>query len=724
MRYKAYEEILDFPFYYQMKDLIARSTENTSGEREKRSFFGEKTPKRTMEDQYGLRYPGEVLERYQERCGEGRTILRAAALALADQKEVLEENMFVGGQKEAFLRRLRSFAGKDIYLSGALYTLSGKESERERLREILLEHPFCSTQEILYVLAVFHGDHTAWERLYPALVTFLGKGRTIRAYENEGAFSWFIDVFEKEVKECRGKDAGILKALRELPFHHVKPDSKAGLHLKANGYTEQEIIYLNLKIPFMSALKGSLVKGSIVMERIAATGCQSLLNAERLEDEILYKLCVDMFRKYQKFDIRLEGFPGLKELLRNRISIRNVDLYCYLFDLRTEEQLPEAWFQIELVAEPEWDELVTRLQKDEYRGLFEECLLAKNRKDVDSWLDNYERLTGERYETIFWKEERSRAQIIFEELVLQNKLDAAGLFRQYAADEKAMDESECKEKWDIMLQYIRKTGKKLYCRGIFRLWEEIDAAYGISSLGQFMKNDELLALAVNNGSYWGSSYGCYGRIENFWKNLDFLDKEESVKLFLWAEEYFYKKKPEHYNDFLYMFTKYEAQMLLSAEEGRAVMDVVIVTLPKESFRINELRELFYDPEEWAAYQMQEKELKKKEEEEARRNERKKWREELVSELEIVGVETGKCLLIGKKLRDVRYGNRDKRKMYYEILGKELQKERICAPKKEIVELVGELLPLLGGNFLDWKGFREIIDNMEVSADESTVNETA
>ncbi len=724
MKYKAYVEVLDLPFFYQMQDLIVRSTESASGVREKRSFFGKKVPKQTMEDQYGLRYPGEVLERFQERRGEGRTVLCAAALALADKKDILEENMFVGSQKEAFLRKLRAYAGKDIYLSGALYILSEKESERERLKEILLGYPFCTTQEVLYVLSVFRGERSVWEQLYPALVSFLGKGRTIKVYENEGVFSWFIDVFDKEVKECRGKDADILKALRELPFHHVKPDGKAGLRLRENGYSEQEIIYLNLKIPLMSELDGSLAEGSIVMERIAATGCQSLLNAEILEDEILFKLCIDMLKKYQRFEIKLEGFPGLMELLKNRISVRNVDLYCYLFSLRTEERLPETWFQIELVAEPRWDELASRMQREEYRGLFEECFLAKDKKDVDSWLDNYERLVGERYETIFWNEERRDAKIIFKELISQDKLDVADLFCQYVADEKIMAEDKRKEKWNTMLQYIQEAGRKLYCHGIFQLWEKIITAYGILSLDQFMENKDLLALAVNDGSYWGSSYGYYREREYFWKNLDFLDKEESTKLFFWAEEYFYKKKPEYYNDFLYAFIKNKAQILLSAEDGRALMDVIIDTLPKESSRINELRELFYEPEEWEAYQLQEKERKKKEDEEARRNKMIKWNEELMAELQNVGAETGKCLLIGKKLREVKYGDKSKRKLYCEILVQELQKERILAPKEEIVELAEELVSLLEYDFLDWKSFREIIENMEVSADESTVDKTA
>ena len=96
----------------------------------------------------------------------------------------------------------------------------------------------------------------------------------------------------------------------------------------------------------------------------------------------------------------------------------------------------------------------------------------------------------------------------------------------------------------------------------------------------------------------------------------------------------------------------------------------------------------------------------------------------MAELQNVGAETGKCLLIGKKLREVKYGEKSKRKLYCEILVQELQKERILAPKEEIVELAEELVSLLEYDFLDWKSFREIIENMEVSADESTVDKTA
>ncbi len=275
----------------------------------------------------------------------------------------------------------------------------------------------------------------------------------------------------------------------------------------------------------------------------------------------------------------------------------------------------------------------------------------------------------------------------------------------------------------VMLQYIRSIGRNLYCHGIFRLWEEIDAAYGIQSLDRFMENKELLAQAVNDGSYWGSSYSWYGGRERFWKNLGFLDKEESVKLFMWAEEYFYKMKPEYYNDFLYEFLKKVAPGLLPAEEGRAMMETLISAAPAKSYEMNELRKIYYEPEEWDAYQMQEQERKEKEKEEARRNEMEKWKKEVLAELD-TSTEREKCAVFAKKLRETRYGEKDKRKVCLELLEQGLQKGKIYAEEKELAGLAEELVSMVEYGSLGWKRFQEIINNMEVSENESAGNGAA
>ncbi|MCL2619645.1 MAG: hypothetical protein FWD97_01760 [Defluviitaleaceae bacterium] len=54
---------------------------------------------------YGFRYFGELLERYEERFGSDIADIRAIALAMAYSKDMLSDDMFVGRQKDDFIRR-------------------------------------------------------------------------------------------------------------------------------------------------------------------------------------------------------------------------------------------------------------------------------------------------------------------------------------------------------------------------------------------------------------------------------------------------------------------------------------------------------------------------------------------------------------------------------------------------------------------------------------------
>ena len=197
-----------------------------------------------------------------------------------------------------------------------------------------------------------------------------------------------------------------------------------------------------------------------------------------------------------------------------------------------------------------------------------------------------------------------------------------------------------------------------------------------------------------------------------------------MKLFMWAEEYFYKMKPEHYNDFLYEFLKKVAPDLLPAEEGRVLMETIINAAPAKSYLVDELRRIYYKPEEWDTYQRQEQERKEKEKEETRRNEMEEWKKEILAELDAAGTEREKCAVFSKKLRETRYGDKDKRTVCLVMLEQRLQKGKIYAEEKELVSLAEELVSMVEYGLLGWKGFQEMINNMEVSENESAGNGAA
>lgn len=183
-------------------------------------------------------------------------------------------------------------------------------------------------------------------------------------------------------------------------------------------------------------------------------------------------------------------------------------------------------------------------------------------------------------------------------------------------------------------------------------------------------------------------------------------------------------EPERYNDFLHWFIKRAAPALLPAKEGRALMEMMLNEVPLKSYEMDELRQLYYKPEEWDAYRIQEKEREERKKEEARQNAMKEWRREVQTELGAAGTENKKWIAMGKKLREVRYGNSDNRKICLEVIEQELQDRKICAEKEALAVLAEELLTMVERNLLEWKGFQKIIENMEVSENESADDGTA
>ena len=212
MELKAYEEIIDLPLFYQMKNLIIRMSETP--ERDDRTLFGCQETEQTMEEQYGLRYPGEVLERYEERCGSDTGKIRALALAVAQEKELLDQFMFTGSQLKDFMGRIRSLAETDLYLTGVLYLMTESEKECRRLLDQLLGYECRKTQEAMFLIGILPENN--WQYKRDLAVRFLGKERTLKAYGNIRLYSWFLENYYDEVRRSRSKSTQILKSLLNL----------------------------------------------------------------------------------------------------------------------------------------------------------------------------------------------------------------------------------------------------------------------------------------------------------------------------------------------------------------------------------------------------------------------------------------------------------------------------------------------------------------------------
>ena len=126
MLQKFFENIFDVELYCQMVDLILRLSENTNREQAYREFQDHalffSCPEQGVEERYGLHYPGEVLERLEEKMVVKVEQLRSLGLALAETRKFQNAGMFVGKQKASFWKKFRRILAKnDIYMTGILY---------------------------------------------------------------------------------------------------------------------------------------------------------------------------------------------------------------------------------------------------------------------------------------------------------------------------------------------------------------------------------------------------------------------------------------------------------------------------------------------------------------------------------------------------------------------------------------------------------------------------
>ena len=119
------KEKIDANSFQTMKHIIfLTSTKNDKI----RYFEKEEADKRFLpigkeqkeEDAYTFQYPGEMLERYEEKIGDTVQIRRALAFALVTMSDFHEAQMYVGTQYENFLKRIEREAKTDIYLAGAM----------------------------------------------------------------------------------------------------------------------------------------------------------------------------------------------------------------------------------------------------------------------------------------------------------------------------------------------------------------------------------------------------------------------------------------------------------------------------------------------------------------------------------------------------------------------------------------------------------------------------
>lgn len=712
MELASLEQFVDISLLLQMRLLISSlSGENKQfTEKQRNSLFGQALPSNSMQEQYGLSYPGEVLERYEERCGGGERQTRAIMLALAEGKSLLEDSMFVGRQLDQFLRKVRQSAKEDFYLSCALFLFSDKEEEKERLRSKLCRYPFRETQEAVLAIYALRDEPGIWEFAKDLAVRFFGVERTVKAYGNNRLYQWFLEQFHFDIRKYRKQDANLLKSLLDLPCKHVKEGSVSWDRLLETGYTEQEVMCLNMLLPDGARLPDVLDRNSITMERMALSGVRMLLNSEHLDDLYLMTLCKELIMRYMKYNICLEGNKGILESLSHEVVIKNHDVYQYLYQNKDEMRIPPEWFYVDF-GEEDWSSITAWMSPDEFESIFGSSFYYRKKPDIEQWLQNFRKSTGKSYMDLFWSKNTYEVRQTFRLLITENKCDIVVLFNQYAEDKRVLPENEMEDKWKMMKANIIDAMSRLDHHEVYRFWDAFDQEYGICEFSSFMnKSRIILDNVVGRTSYYYQG----GYIQRLDFKEEFLSIDEQRKLFQWVEQAFYREHPEQYESFLYTFLEDSSAKRLFPEQCKELFLAVMDTM-EDGGRKQRLCRQYYTDEEWEAYQDEEKRRNEEKKQKERKEALGRCREDIKQALSTAGDHYEACEILAKRLSELRWKG-DEFLICLNIFKEQME---ICSKisKKAANRVAESVVDEFGYNRLDWSVVQEIIGKMEVVVDD-------
>lgn len=624
MKWKQMEELIDVCLLAQMRMLVFSLSE----EKDKNShmdavacgsFYWEKPKVERLEEKYGLNYPGEVLERYGEKIGDSLQVLRTLAVAMAEMKLLLSNSMFVENQYEKFIQKVRKEAQKDLICKGALLFLEENPEKKGAIRKELWEYPWNSVMELLFLMSIFKED--GWERWKNSLMTMLGKQRQMEVYGNEGMYAWVIRQYAKKVEGYHKKDLNLLKGLCRLPQGNAMGKSPVRKWLTEDGYSEDEICFLNWGVLEDTMQSPQMLYPSITLERMAVQTCLRFLGSSKEYPREVYELCTKLLTKNKEYDIKLEGERGIFATLGNSdLTVRSVSAYMTLWPYRQEYGVPKQYFWIDL-GEEKWDALRDKLGKELYQEKVVDTLAEKAYapKEFAGCVKHYEELMGEPLLQYFWQECTYSSTVVFQKMMEQNLMDASALVDEYIQEYRELDRKQWKAKWKHMFLNMKPVLFRLKDTKSYAVFQKMIGMFGIENIDELLQEEHAFWELISGNRYrreiteTGILSECFDDVQN-------------RQLFLWSEQYVYRKYPECYPDFIYG--------VLSIKKAAAVIDRdVAVKMAKYlmehgnlGVKKERLRELYWTEEERKNYEEQ-KEKEREEKKQERLRELKKTVEE-------------------------------------------------------------------------------------------------
>lgn len=635
--YEAYQNAIDLTLYHAFAELVAETSQDDKAKTIYRQIRAEQIWQPLSDtsayfEQYGLRYPGEVLERFHEKLGNDLRTIRALALALGYTRSIQSETMFVGSQYRNFIQQLRNTAQRDVYLSGALYLLETDSVRRRAMLDELVSSVYTRTEEALFVLSLFDDREAGYQALHEQLVRLFQMGHTLPLEQNSGVLEWFIHFYEEQVKSHRGKADLVLRTLMKLPYMNMKPDSREFAILQNAGYSGREIIAANSLLVWANRIPDRLSSNSIPAERIAAACCEVLLNQPKSLPEEFYGYVGWLLGRYKEFSIKYEGFPNLWQAIKYSLTPSAPQTILWM-RTHIREEFPYRFD----VFDTRYDILAKELERKSYMELFvEQLLYSRTAIPLKRWLARYHELTGGDLAEYF-SGYYSYSERLFALMVERKAIDLWQFFEQHKAD--GADARP--------LKHIRTYAVAVSSWRCFQFVKKLLEQYTFSELreifGRWFQFHE--GFVHNDSNY--STTCLKTRIAR-----PFLTAEQHRQLYEWVDASVFQMEPEKYDAFvLSALETPEIQRLYEKPVLAAVLRQLIRREKCNRYELTRLKKIFYSQAELEAEQ------KETEEQEKAEWEAKRQRQILNQKEDLDQIYDGSAQSLAKFARNYRYSTR-------------------------------------------------------------------
>ena len=584
--YSAYQKVIDLTLYHAFAELIVQMAQDDEvrilyRQQEVRQIWQRDQNVSGYFETYSLRYPGEVLERFEEKLGTDMRILRALALALGYTRQCQADTMFVGNQRNDFIQKLRRTAGTDVYLQGALYLLETDAPQRRARLDELAAREYARTEEALFVLSLFDDPEAGYQAMRPQLTRLFGPDRTLSLEWDFGVLEWFIRFYAEEAKRYRGKTDLVVRTLLKLPYMNMKPDSREFSILLTAGYSMEEITLANSLAVWADRIPGRLLSKGITAEKIAAACVRMLLNCPDGQPEEIYAYIGWLFLVYQKFEVKYEGYQDLWAAIQMGLAPTAPRTILWM-NKTVKRQFPYRFD----VFDPRYDILANELSNEEYAELFTvQMLRSRAAIPLRRWLTRYQALTGVEYIEYFnkrhWLTLRS-----FVLLVERKEINLWQFFEQHKGDGARAHPLELLEEYALKISSWR----------CFRFAQKLFSQYTFSQLQEiFGDNFYFHQKFVKKESYYNK------KVQSFSMVRPFLTAEQHRQLYDWIDASLFQTEPEYYDSFVLCALKapviqriYDKPLLASVLRQLLTHDAC------SGYEVNQLKERFYSKEEMEA----------------------------------------------------------------------------------------------------------------------------